>query len=129
MSLREAAERIGIAGAGREPARKLWRLLRATERDTGRAAAIRFGTRIYVTEASLRSAFPQMFDRRLEVERELREDLARLHSTIAEARAQIRAMAAKVRETRTEIAVLAETCSASSASLERRLRRLEVHSR
>lgn len=129
MSLREAAARIGLPGAGREPARKLWRFLRAHERTTGKAATMRAGSRLYVTEASLRGAFPQMFDRRTEIERELRDELSRLNGAIAEARQQTRALAAKLREARARLDAIAETCGRSTATLARRVSRLEAHAR
>lgn len=89
MTLREAAERLGLSGRAGE--QKLRRLLHARERVLGHPIMIRRGGKVprtLVTMPLLEEHCPELFSRRIQLTEELREEVGRLEAQIALVRRQ-----------------------------------------
>jgi len=102
MTLREAAERLGLSGRAGE--KRLRRLLLQRERQLGQPIVIRRSgpgrTRLLVTLPLLEEYCPELFARRIQLTQELREEVERLEAQIALVRRQNLRLAEEIAKTR-----------------------------
>lgn len=108
LTLRQAAAWLGI-GADRNAARRLLRLIRTKERDSGARILRRTGGGHFrVTKCALRQHFPEHWNRRNEVLGIVKERLKAVDEVAYKARIERRAIAARVRRNSRDIKTIQE---------------------